>query len=178
MRIISGTHKGRRLVAPKKLPVRPTTDRSKEGLFNILQHKYDLKNTSVLDLFSGTGSISYEFGSRGVNNITAVDQNKTCVDFIRKTSESLKFKIQVTQMDTKKYLSSVKTQFDIIFADPPYDMGLKQYTEIIHTVFDNHVLKRRGILIIEHRDQIEFEQSSWFRQSRRYGSNVFSFFEE
>ena len=102
MRIISGTHKGRRLVAPKKLPVRPTTDRSKEGLFNILQHKYDLKNTSVLDLFSGTGSISYEFGSRGVNNITAVDQNKNCIDFIRMTSESLKLKIQVTQMDSKK----------------------------------------------------------------------------
>ena len=178
MRIISGTHKGRRLVAPKKLPVRPTTDRSKEGLFNILQHKYDLKNTSVLDLFSGTGSISYEFGSRGVNNITAVDQNKTCVDFIRKTSESLKFKIQVTQMDTKKYLSSVKNQFDIIFADPPYDSGFQKYTEIIHTVFDNHVLSLQGILIIEHRDQIEFEQSSWFKQSRRYGSNVFSFFEE
>ena len=178
MRIISGTHKGRKLVAPKKLPVRPTTDRSKEGLFNILQHKYDLKKASVLDLFSGTGSISYEFGSRGVNNITAVDLNKTCVDFIRKTSESLKFKIQVTQMDTKKYLSSVKAQFDIIFADPPYDLGFQQYTEIIYTVFGNHVLNRRGILIIEHGDKIEFEQHSWFSQSRRYGSNIFSFFEE
>ena len=178
MRIISGTHKGRRLVAPKKLPVRPTTDRSKEGLFNILQHKYDLKNTSVLDLFSGTGSISYEFGSRGVNNITAVDQNKNCVDFIRMTSESLKLKIQVTKMDTKKYLSSVKTQFDIIFADPPYNLGFLQYIEVIDTVFDKHILKRRGILIIEHSDQIDFEKHSWFRQSRRYGSNVFSFFEE
>ncbi|MEC7125077.1 MAG: RsmD family RNA methyltransferase [Bacteroidota bacterium] len=148
MRIISGTHKGRRLEAPKKLPVRPTTDRSKEGLFNILQHKYDLKNTSVLDLFSGTGSISYEFGSRGVNNITAVDQNKNCVDFIRMTSGSLKLKIQVTKMDTKKYLSSVKTQFDIIFADPPYNLGFLQYIEVNDTVFDKHNLKRRGILII------------------------------
>ena len=178
MRIISGTHKGRRLVAPKKLPVRPTTDRSKEGLFNILQHKYDLKNTSVLDLFSGTGSISYEFGSRGVNNITAVDQNKNCIDFIRMTSESLKLKIQVTQMDTMKYLSSVKTQFDIIFADPPYNLGFLQYIEVIDAIFDKHILKRRGILIIEHSDQIDFEKHSWFSQSRRYGSNVFSFFEE
>ena len=178
MRIISGSHKGRRLVAPKKLPVRPTTDRSKEGLFNILQHKYDLKNTSVLDLFSGTGSISYEFGSRGVNNITAVDQNKNCVDFIRMTSESLKLKIRVTQMDTKKYLSSVNTQFDIIFADPPYNFGFLQYTEVIDTVFDKHILKRRGILIIEHSDQIDLEEHSWFCQSRRYGNNVFSFFEE
>jgi 16S rRNA (guanine(966)-N(2))-methyltransferase RsmD len=90
MRIISGSHKGRRLTAPKKLPVRPTTDRSKEALFNILQHQYDWKNTAVLDLFSGTGSISYEFGSRGVKNIIAVDQNKMCVDFIRKTSEIFK----------------------------------------------------------------------------------------
>ena len=178
MRIISGTHKGRRLVAPKKLPVRPTTDRSKEGLFNILQHKYDLKNTSVLDLFSGTGSISYEFGSRGVNNITAVDHNKNCVDFIRKTSESLKFKIHVTQMDTNKYLYSVKSQFDIIFADPPYNLGFPQYIEVIDTVFDEHILKRRGILIIEHSDQIDFEQHSRFSQSRKYGSIVFSFFEE
>ena len=109
MRIISGAHKGRRLIAPKKLPVRPTTDRSKEALFNILQHQYDWENTSVLDLFSGTGSISYEFGSRGVKNIIAVDQNKMCVDFIRKTSESLKLQIQVTQMDALKYLSAVKS---------------------------------------------------------------------
>ena len=94
------------------------------------------------------------------------------------TSESLKLKIQVTQMDTKKYLSSVKTQFDIIFADPPYNWGFLQYIEVIDTVFDKHIFKRRGILIIEHSDQIDFEQHSWFSQSRRYGSNVFSFFEE
>jgi len=176
MRIISGTHKGRKLFVPNKLPVRPTTDRSKEGLFNILQHKYNLKFTSVLDLFSGTGSISYEFGSRGVKNITAVDQNKTCVDFIRKTSKSLKLKIQVTKMDTWKYLSSVKNKFDLIFADPPYDLEFQKYIEIIDTVFENHVLNQLGILIIEHSDQIEFEQNSWFSQSRKYGSSVFSFF--
>ena len=119
MRIISGTHKGRRLVAPKKLPVRPTTDRSKEGLFNILQHKYDLKNTSVLDLFSGTGSISYEFGSRGVNNITAVDQNKNCVDFIR-IHRVPKIQIQVTQMDTKVFIFR-KNAIRYDFCRPSYN---------------------------------------------------------
>jgi 16S rRNA (guanine966-N2)-methyltransferase len=129
MRIISGSHKGRRLTAPKKLPVRPTTDRSKEALFNILQHQYHWENMAVLDLFAGTGSISYEFGSRGVKNITAVDQNKMCLDFIRKTSESLELSVQLTQMDALKYLSVVKMQFDL-------------------------------------------------SQSRKYGSNVFSFFEE
>ena len=153
MRIISGAHKGRRLIAPKKLPVRPTTDRSKEALFNILQHQYDWENTSVLDLFSGTGSISYEFGSRGVKNIIAVDQNKMCVDFIRKTSESLKLQIQVTQMDALKYLSAVKTQFDLIFADPPYDSETQQYIEIIETVFANQLIDRQGLLIIEHSEQ-------------------------
>ena len=178
MRIISGSHKGRKLVAPKNLPVRPTTDRSKEALFNILQHKYDWENTTVLDLFSGTGSISYEFGSRGVKNIIAVDQNKMCIDFIRKTSESLKLPIQVTQMDTRKYLSSVKMQFDLIFADPPYDMATPQYHEIIEKVFANQLLDEHGLLIIEHSDQEGFEEHSRFSQSRKYGSNVFSFFDQ
>lgn len=178
MRIISGSHKGRKLVAPKNLPVRPTTDRSKEALFNILQHQYDWENTTVLDLFSGTGSISYEFGSRGVKNIIAVDQNKKCIDFIRKTSESLKLPIQVTQMDTRKYLSSVKMQFDLIFADPPYDMATPQYHEIIEKVFANQLLDEHGLLIIEHSDQEGFEEHSRFSQSRKYGSNVFSFFEQ
>jgi 16S rRNA (guanine966-N2)-methyltransferase len=178
MRIISGSHKGRKLVAPKNLPVRPTTDRSKEALFNILQHQYDWENTTVLDLFSGTGSISYEFGSRGVKNIIAVDQNKMCIDFIRKTSESLKLPIQVTQMDTRKYLSSVKMQFDLIFADPPYDMATPQYHEIIEKVFANQLLDEHGLLIIEHSDQEGFEEHSRFSQSRKYGSNVFSFFEQ
>lgn len=178
MRIISGSHKGRKLVAPKNLPVRPTTDRSKEALFNILQHQYDWENTTVLDLFSGTGSISYEFGSRGVKNIIAVDRNKMCIDFIRKTSESLKLPIQVTQMDTRKYLSSVKMQFDLIFADPPYDMATPQYHEIIEKVFANQLLDEHGLLIIEHSDQEGFEEHSRFSQSRKYGSNVFSFFEQ
>lgn len=178
MRIISGSHKGRKLAAPKNLPVRPTTDRSKEALFNILQHQYNWENTTVLDLFSGTGSISYEFGSRGVKNIIAVDQNKMCIDFIRKTSESLKLPIQVTQMDTRKYLSSVKMQFDLIFADPPYDMATPQYHEIIEKVFANQLLDEHGLLIIEHSDQEGFEEHSRFSQSRKYGSNVFSFFEQ
>ena len=178
MRIISGSHKGRRLTAPKKLPVRPTTDRSKEALFNILQHQFDWENTTILDLFSGTGSISYEFGSRGVKNIIAVDQNKMCVDFIRKTSESLKLPIQVTQMDSWKYLSVVKIQFDLIFADPPYDLATPQYHEIIEMVFANQLLDEQGLLIIEHSDQEVFEKLSKFIKSRKYGSNVFSFFEQ
>tara|TARA_B100001250_G_scaffold336024_1_gene302402 strand:+ start:114 stop:650 length:537 start_codon:yes stop_codon:yes gene_type:complete len=177
MRIISGFHKGRRLTAPKKLPVRPTSDRSKEALFNILQHQYGWENAAVLDLFSGTGSISYEFGSRGVKNIIAVDQNKMCVDFIRKTSESLKLPIRVTQMETLKFLSDVKMQFDFIFADPPYDLGTQHYLEIIEKVFTNKLLDENGLLIIEHSEKKEFKEHHRFVQSRKYGSNVFSFFQ-
>ena len=176
MRIISGIHKGRRIIALKKLPVRPTTDRSKEAIFNILQNQYYWENSSVLDLFSGTGSISYEFGSRGVKIIIAVDQNKMCVDFIRKTSVSLKLPIRVIQMDVIKYLSSVKKSFDLIFADPPYNIETEQYTQIVKTVFSNQLLNNQGVLIIEHSERKDLEKNFGFVQSRKYGSNVFSFF--
>ena len=176
MRIISGIHKGRRIIAQKKLPVRPTTDRSKEAIFNILQNQYYWENSSVLDLFSGTGSISYEFGSRGVKNIIAVDQNKMCVDFIRKTSVSLKLPIRVIQMDVIKYLSSVKKSFDLIFADPPYNIETEQYTQIVKTVFSNQLLNEQGVLVIEHSEREDLKKIFGFIQSRKYGSNVFSFF--
>ena len=104
MRIISGSHKGRRILAPKKLPVRPTTDRSKEGLFNILQHRLNFKSLHVLDLFSGTGNISYEFASRGVVNIAAVDQNRNCVNFIKKTAIELGLIIEISQCDSISFL--------------------------------------------------------------------------
>ena len=176
MRIISGSHKGRRIIAPKKLPVRPTSDRSKEAIFNILQHQYDLENTVALDLFSGTGNISYEFGSRGAKNITAVDQNRMCVDFIRKTSKILELNIQVIQMKVIKYLSTKSTSFDLIFADPPYDMEINQYVNMIETIFENNILKQEGLLIIEHVEQKKMECYTRFFQSKKYGNSVFSFF--
>ena len=177
MRIISGSLKGRRIVAPKKLPVRPTTDRSKEAIFNILQNQYDWKKMVALDLFSGTGNISYEFGSRGAKNITAVDQNRMCVDFIRKTSKILELNIQVIQMKVIKYLSTKSTSFDLIFADPPYDMEINQYVNMIETIFENNLLKQEGLLIIEHVEQKKIECHTRFFQSRKYGNSVFSFFE-
>ena len=96
---------------------------------------------------------------------------------MRKTSESLGLPIQLTQMDVLKYLSAVKMQFDLIFADPPYDLGTQKYIEIIEKVFSNQLLGRKGQLIIEHNDKEKFEQHPKFSQSRKYGSNVFSFFE-
>ena len=178
MRIISGIHKGRKLSPPKKLPVRPTTDRSKEALFNILQHQLDWERIAVLDLFSGTGSISYEFGSRGVKAIHAVDQNRMCVDYIKKTAATLELPIEVTQIEVLKFLAVVKTKFDLIFADPPYDMSLDHYSEIIATVFSKKLVGETGILIIEHSTHLSLDQHPYFSHSRKYGSNVFSFFKE
>lgn len=176
MRIISGSHKGRRLSAPKNLPVRPTTDRSKEALFNILQNQYQWDDVAVLDLFSGTGSISYEFASRGVKNVIAVDQNKMCVNYIRKTSEQLEFPIQVIQIEAVKYIKAVNQQFELVFADPPYGMEKDLYTEMITGIFDKKVLTEKGLMIVEHSDQMSLEGNFFFYESRRYGSNVFSFF--
>ena len=104
MRIISGTHKGRRISPPKKLPVRPTTDRAKESLFNILIHQYAFEGCDVLDLFSGTGSISYEFASRGVASVIAVDQNNACVRFIEATTEALDMPIQAIRAAVLPFL--------------------------------------------------------------------------
>ena len=177
MRIISGFHKGKRILAPKKLPVRPTTDRSKEALFNILQNQFDWENTSALDLFSGTGSISYEFGSRGAKEIIAVDQNKMCNDFIRKTSERLELNIKAIKMDAVKYLSTISKSYDLIFADPPYHQKTDQYIRLIETIFDNNLLKKEGLLIIEHSRQKKLESHPRFSKSKKYGNNVFSFFE-
>ena len=107
MRIISGSHKGKRLFAPKKLPVRPTTDRSKEALFNILQHQYDWSSIRVLDLFAGTGNISYEFASRGVNEVFSVDKNSRCIKFIQQTAEKLDLRINTIRIDALEYLSLI-----------------------------------------------------------------------
>ena len=116
MRIISGSHKGKRLFAPKKLPVRPTTDRSKEALFNILQHQYDWSSIRVLDLFAGTGNISYEFSSRGVNEVFSVDKNSHCIKFIKQTAEKLDFRINAIRIDALEYLLSINSvNFDVIF---------------------------------------------------------------
>ena len=131
MRIISGSHKGRRVIAPKKLPVRPTTDRSKEGLFNILQHRLNFESLHVLDLFSGTGNISYEFASRGIANITAVDQNRHCVNFIKKTATDIGLTINSLQSDSITFLKKKVSHYDLIFGDPPYDWKAEAYFVLI-----------------------------------------------
>ena len=177
MRIISGSHKGRRLNAPKELPVRPTTDKSKEALFNILQHQYDWSSIRVLDLFAGTGNISYEFASRGVNEVFSVDKNSHCIKFIKQTAEKLDLRINTIQIDALDYLSSISMNFDIIFADPPYKIDQQGYFKIVNIIFKNNRLKKNGLLIVEHCKQKYLEVHPKFNQCRKYGNNIFSFFE-
>jgi len=177
MRIISGSHKGRRLRVPKNLPVRPTTDRSKEALFNILQNQYEWSEIKTLDLFSGTGNISYEFASRGVSSVTAVDQNRFCAAFISKSSKELELEIQVIQSDVFKFTKDCSLEFDLIFADPPYDIGEEKYFELIELILKTIILNSTGSLIIEHSEKLKFKKHPNWRNSRNYGSNTFSFFE-
>ncbi|AVR46140.1 16S rRNA (guanine(966)-N(2))-methyltransferase RsmD [Christiangramia fulva] len=177
MRIISGKHRGRRIIAPSKLPVRPTTDQAKEALFNILNNSYHFENLSVLDLFSGTGNISFEFAARGSENITAVDANFDCVKFIKKTAEELEFPITTIKSDVFKYLQKAPVKSDIIFADPPYNLAKEKFAEIASLVFEKQMLCEQGVLILEHSKHMELDDLPYFRESRRYGSSVFSFFE-
>ncbi len=178
MRIISGKHKGRRITAPKKLPVRPTTDMAKEGLFNILNNLYSFNEITVLDLFSGTGNISFEFASRGTENITAVDANAGCIQFIHKGSKELDFPIEALKMDAFTFLDRTKTQYDIIFADPPYSLQENHFLKLPDLVFENKLLREDGVLIVEHSPQTQLEDHPYFQKSRKYGSSVFSFFKK
>jgi 16S rRNA (guanine(966)-N(2))-methyltransferase RsmD len=174
MRVISGVHKGRRIQAPKNLPVRPTTDRSKEGLFNILQHRLDFKSIKVLDLFAGTGSISYEFSSRGTKYVSAIDQNKSCVQFIQKTATALEMKIIAIQGECLRFLEQNSFSYDLIFADPPYNIEIHNYEKII--LLSRQCLSKKGIIIIEHFKQTKLSEIQGFSFERVYGNSVFSFF--
>jgi 16S rRNA (guanine966-N2)-methyltransferase len=164
MRIISGTFKARRIQAPKKLPVRPTTDMAKEALFNILNHRYHFHDISVLDLFSGTGNISYEFASRGTESIVAVDQNFQCTKFITQTSEGFDMPIQVIKAEVFGFLEKTKQSHTIIFADPPYELELDKFLKIVELVFQNELLETDGVLIIEHSKQTDLSSAPQFTE--------------
>ncbi len=176
MRIISGIYKGRRLTAPKNLPVRPTTDFAKEALFNILRVRYYFEELTVLDLFSGTGNISFEFASRGVPDITSVDAHYGCVQYINKISEEFSFPIRAIKADVNKYLQNASGKFDVIFADPPYGFTTEVLKNLTEEIFSNSLLNTEGLLIIEHAKQNDLSSVPHFVEARKYGSSVFSFF--
>ena len=176
MRIISGLFKGRRVRAPKKLPSRPTTDMAKEGLFNILYNQYDFQDIEVLDLFSGTGNISYEFCSRGVKLIQSVDKDRRCVEFIKKTAKDLNMSIQAIEANAYSFLQKNNGTFDVIFADPPYNMELENFEKLIYLIFKNKLINENGICIIEHSKYKDLSKIDNFKEIKCYSGNCFSFF--
>jgi 16S rRNA (guanine(966)-N(2))-methyltransferase RsmD len=176
LRIIGGHRKGRIVKTPNNSKVRPTTDRAKEGLFNILVNRYKLGKVTVLDLFSGTGSISYEFASRGCQDIISVELDRRNASMINKNISQLDFgQIRILNTDAFKFLSATTGKWDIIFADPPYTFTtIKNLPDL---VFDNQSrLKPGGIFILEHPRNLSFENHPHFTERRKYGMVNFSFF--
>lgn len=176
MRIVSGRLKGRRIIAPKKLPVRPTTDMAKEGLFNILNNRLHFKDLEVIDLFAGIGSISLEFISRGTERVTAVDANFDCIKFLTKVSEELDLDLNIIKSDVFDFLEKTHLKADFIFADPPYDLPLEDFQKIEALVRERALLNEDGMLIIEHSKHTNLEHIDTYSEQRRYGNSVFSFF--
>ncbi|MDB5002714.1 MAG: rsmD [Mucilaginibacter sp.] len=177
MRIIGGTLKGLRLNPPKNLPVRPTTDLAKEALFNILLNQIEFDDIKVLDLFCGTGNIAYEFASRGAKQVIAVDRSIHCINYVKDTSRQYGLtNIKTFKADIFKYLQVETEQYDLIFADPPYDMN--QIPEIPKIIFEKNLLSPDGLLILEHQSMQNLSNHPAFVEQRTYGHSSFSFFKK
>ncbi len=175
MRIVSGKYKGRKFNPPKNLPVRPTTDFAKEGLFNVLRNRIDLENTKILDLFTGTGNMSFEFVSRGASSLKAVDQSRSCLQFIEKVCKEHSIsEIHTIKADALKYLRKEEQAFDLIFADPPY--VYKESEELVDLCFQKALLKERGYFILEHGKDQNFEKHPNFQFAKKFGNVNFTFF--
>lgn len=177
MRIIGGKLKGIRFHPPIGLPTRPTTDRSKEALFNILNNQMDFEGINALDLFSGTGNISIELASRGAASVTSVETSFKCCSFIKEIAKKHQLDaITVLKEDALKFIKQNRVSFDFIFADPPFDMT--EIPQLPSLIFDNKLLKPGGLLIIEHPSKLNIDQHPAFINKREYGFSAFSFFKE
>ncbi|MFV0506313.1 MAG: 16S rRNA (guanine(966)-N(2))-methyltransferase RsmD [Bacteroidales bacterium] len=176
MRIIAGQYKGRYFSPDKYFKARPTTDHAREGLFNILTNRCCFNNVSVLDLFAGTGAISFEFISRGVANVVAVESDNKHVGGIKKVATELGIseELQIVRADVFKYLAKCNSKYDVIFADPPYN--IKNFDDIIDVVMRSDLLNEDGIFILEHPRGKEYSNVGHFEQMRRYGGVHFSIF--
>ncbi len=175
MRIISGKFKGKRITPPQNITARPTTDFAKESLFNLLNNRIELEDADVLDLFSGTGSISLECISRGAREVIAIEMAQRQADFIRKTIAQLNISnLRLLRTDVFRFLGSCKIQFDFIFADPPYD--LPTLPTLPQIIFERGLLKEDGIFVLEHPEKYNFSEHPHFCDHRNYGSVNFTFF--
>lgn len=182
MRIISGIHGGRRINPPANMPyTRPTTDIAKEGLFNILQNNLEFDELKVLDLFGGTGCISYELASRGAPDITIVEKDNKMYDFIKKTSAELEFKnFNVVKSDVFRFIDTTNQsagsggQYDFIFAGPPY--ALATIDDLPIKIFEKNLLKPKGWFVLEHTPRNNYKKFAHYKTERNYGTTIFSIF--
>lgn len=175
MRIIGGKLKGKVIYPPEKFSARPTTDFAKEGIFNTLENIYDFSEMSVLDLFSGTGSIAYEFSSRGCTDVTCVEMSSLHHKFIKNSAAKLNLQgFQVIHLNVFDFLKLCKINYDIIFADPPYDLiGLDS---LPNKIIDSNILKENGLFVFEHSSKYSFKNHPRFYKEKSYGSVHFSLF--
>ncbi|MFZ9661435.1 MAG: RsmD family RNA methyltransferase [Chitinophagaceae bacterium] len=176
MRIIGGALGGRKIHPPGKMPfTRPTTDIAKEGLFNVIENNLDLAECDTLDLFGGTGSISYELASRGARSLVIIEKDPAMFDFIKKTSLILGINnIQIMKMDVFKYIHQAKEKFDFIFAGPPY--ALQNIDDLPLKIFEMELLKPNGWFILEHTPKNDYKNLKWYKTEKKYGTTIFSIF--
>jgi 16S rRNA (guanine966-N2)-methyltransferase len=176
MRIISGSLGGRRIHPPAKMPyTRPTTDIAKEGLFNILQTRLDFEDAKTLDLFGGTGNISYELASRGATQLTIVEKDAVMFAFIKKNIADLKIEnANVVKADVFNFLNSCTEKYDFIFAGPPY--ALTAIDELAKIIVERKLIAEDGYFVLEHTPRNDYAQYKGFSFKRNYGTTVFSFF--
>jgi 16S rRNA (guanine966-N2)-methyltransferase len=176
MRIVGGEHGGRKINPPSKMPhTRPTTDIAKEGLFNILQHKLDIDELKTLDLFGGTGSISYELASRGAKDLTIVEKDSAMYEFIKKTKDQLRIsQLKTVKMDVFKFIDQCQEKFDFIFAGPPY--ALTTIDELPKLIFEKQLLNPGGWFVLEHTPRNDYKSFPQYKMERNYGTTIFSVF--
>jgi 16S rRNA (guanine966-N2)-methyltransferase len=175
LRIIGGRYKGRRINPPSNFKARPTTDFAREGLFNILNNRVDFESVTVLDLFSGTGSISYEFASRGALTVHLIEKDMNHISGIKKILTELNLQnVKPIHIDVRAYLKTCSAKYDIVFADPPYELTWLE--ELPDLVSQAGVIKNDGFLILEHPKDISFSGHKLFFERRNYGGVNFSFF--
>ncbi|MGX9984924.1 RsmD family RNA methyltransferase [Soonwooa purpurea] len=181
-RIISGKWKAKRIAAPKNFDVRPTTDYAKEALFSMLEHRFDMQYISVLDLFGGIGSICLEFASRDCKDITTIEMNPRHAGFINTTAQELGFgpQLNIQRSDVFDWLKRKKNNaktYDLVFADPPFDMDETKYQDLIKLVTEGAFLKENGTFVLEHQSRQKFEHPL-LTDTRKYGNVSFSFFDK
>lgn len=178
MRIISGEYGGRRFNPPSNMPyTRPTTDVAKEGLFNVIQNNLEIAELKTLDLFGGTGSISYELASRGAKELTIVEKDNQMFDFIKKTAAGLKIEnLKAVKMDVFKFIQTSTEKFDFIFAGPPY--ALTNIDDLPRLIFEKKILNPKGWFVLEHTPRNDYKKFLHYKTERNYGTTIFSIFIE